>query len=58
MSSPSATTRGRGIEQFVVRQPLTMRWLINATRRCRWFRSDQFKPKGSMIGQRSGVFGR
>jgi hypothetical protein len=31
----------RVIEQLVARQPLTMRSLIDDTRRCRWFRSAQ-----------------
>jgi transposase-like protein len=31
----------RVIEQLVARQPLTMRSLIDDTRRCRWFRSTQ-----------------
>jgi transposase-like protein len=32
---------GRVIENLVVRDPLTMRSLIDDTRRCRWFRSTQ-----------------
>jgi hypothetical protein len=47
-NSPSGTTDARpnGVgriaarvfEQLVARQPLTMRSLIDDTRRCRWFR--------------------
>ena len=50
-SSPSATTgtrptlsgriAARVIERLLAREPLTMRSLIDDTKRCRWFRSAQ-----------------